>query len=310
MSANSEAQGSGRGIDITKWIVVAVLLVVAIVGNYYFRQYNLALRAIAVVAVVAVAGAIALWTTKGKATLVFAREARTEMRKVIWPTRQEALQTTLIVAVVTAIMALILWGLDGILVRLVSFLTSLRFSKMSDSPKKRWYVIQAFSGFEGRVAQSLREHIKLHNMEESFGEVMVPTEEVVEIRSGQRRKSERKFFPGYVLVQMVMNDESWHLVRSVPRVMGFIGGTSDRPAPISDKEVDAIMNRLQQVGDKPRPKTLFEPGEMVRVSDGPFADFNGVVEEVDYEKSRLKVSVSIFGRATPVELDFSQVEKG
>lgn len=164
--------------------------------------------------------------------------------------------------------------------------------------KKRWYVVQAFSGFEGRVATSLREHIKLHNMEELFGEVMVPTEEVVEIRGGQRRKSERKFFPGYVLVQMVMNDASWHLVRSVPRVMGFIGGTSDRPAPISDKEVDAIMNRLQQVGDKPRPKTLFEPGEMVRVNDGPFADFNGVVEEVDYEKSRLKVSVSIFGRAT------------
>ncbi|SUH40597.1 transcription antitermination protein [Salmonella enterica subsp. enterica] len=180
---------------------------------------------------------------------------------------------------------------------------------MSEAPKKRWYVVQAFSGFEGRVATSLREHIKLHNMEELFGEVMVPTEEVVEIRGGQRRKSERKFFPGYVLVQMVMNDASWHLVRSVPRVMGFIGGTSDRPAPISDKEVDAIMNRLQQVGDKPRPKTLFEPGEMVRVNDGPFADFNGVVEEVDYEKSRLKVSVSIFGRATPVELDFSQVEK-
>ncbi|EHK9741326.1 transcription termination/antitermination protein NusG [Escherichia coli] len=180
---------------------------------------------------------------------------------------------------------------------------------MSEAPKKRWYVVQAFSGFEGRVATSLRENIKLHNMEDLFGEVMVPTEEVVEIRGGQRRKSERKFFPGYVLVQMVMNDASWHLVRSVPRVMGFIGGTSDRPAPISDKEVDAIMNRLQQVGDKPRPKTLFEPGEMVRVNDGPFADFNGVVEEVDYEKSRLKVSVSIFGRATPVELDFSQVEK-
>lgn len=125
---------------------------------------------------------------------------------------------------------------------------------MSEAPKKRWYVVQAFSGFEGRVATSLREHIKLHNMEELFGEVMVPTEEVVEIRGGQRRKSERKFFPGYVLVQMVMNDASWHLVRSVPRVMGFIGGTSDRPAPISDKEVDAIMNRLQQVGDKPRPK--------------------------------------------------------
>lgn len=180
---------------------------------------------------------------------------------------------------------------------------------MSENFKKRWYVIQAFSGFEGKVAKSLREHIKLHSMEDKFGIVLVPTEEVMEIRSGQRCKSERKFFPGYVLVQMIMDENSWHLVRSVPRVMGFIGGTSDKPAPISDKEVDAIMNRLQQIGDKPRPKILFEPGEMIRVSDGPFADFNGIVEEVDYEKSRLKVSVSIFGRATPVELDFSQVEK-
>ncbi|WP_457913862.1 transcription termination/antitermination protein NusG [Candidatus Gillettellia adelgis] len=181
---------------------------------------------------------------------------------------------------------------------------------MSEALKKRWYVVQAFSSFEGRAAQSLREHIKLHNMEELFGEIMVPTEEVVEIRGGQRRKSARKFFPGYVLVQMLMNDDSWHLVRSVPRITGFIGGTSDHPAPISDKEAEAIINRLQEAGDKPRPKTLFEPGELVRVNNGPFSDFNGVVEEVDYEKSRLTVSVSIFGRATPVELDFSQVEKG
>ena len=180
---------------------------------------------------------------------------------------------------------------------------------MSEAPKKRWYVVQAFSGFEGRVAQSLREHIKMHSMEELFGEVLVPTEEVVEMRAGQRRKSERKFFPGYVLVQMIMNDESWHLVRSVPRVMGFIGGTSDRPAPITDKEADAILNRLEKASESPVHKTVFEPGEVVRVTDGPFADFNGVVEEVDYDKSRLKVSVSIFGRATPVELEFGQVEK-
>lgn len=181
---------------------------------------------------------------------------------------------------------------------------------MSEAPKKRWYVVQVFSGFEGRVAQSLREYIKLKEVEDQFGEIMVPTEELLEMRSGQRRKSERKFFPGYVLVQMSMNETSWHLVRSVPRVMGFIGGTSDRPAPISDKEVNAIMARLQQIGDKPRPKTLFEPGESVRVNDGPFADFNGTVEKVDYEKNRLTVSVSIFGRATPVELDFSQIGKG
>ena len=175
--------------------------------------------------------------------------------------------------------------------------------------RMRWYVVQAFSGFEGRVAKSLKEHIKMHAMEDLFGEVLVPTEEVVEMRAGQKRKSERKFFPGYVLVQMIMNDATWHLVRNVPRVMGFIGGTSDRPAPITDKEADAILNRLQESADKPKHKTLFEPGEVIRVSDGPFADFNGTVEEVDYEKSRLKVSVLIFGRATPVELDFSQVEK-
>jgi transcriptional antiterminator NusG len=175
--------------------------------------------------------------------------------------------------------------------------------------RMRWYVVQAFSGFESRVSKSLKEHIKMHDMEEFFGEVLVPTEEIVEMRAGQKRKSERKFFPGYVLVQMVMNDSTWHLVRNVPRVMGFIGGTSDRPAPITDKEADAILNRLQESVDKPKHKTLFEPGEVVRVSDGPFADFNGTVEEVDYDKSRLKVSVLIFGRATPVELDFSQVEK-
>ena len=175
--------------------------------------------------------------------------------------------------------------------------------------RMRWYVVQAFSGYEGRVAKSLKEHIKMHGMEDKFGEVLVPTEEVIEMRAGQKRKSERKFFPGYVLVQMLMDETSWHLVRSVPRVMGFIGGTSDRPAPISDKEADAILNRLQESVDKPKPKTLFEAGEVVRVSDGPFADFQGVVEEVDYEKSRLKVSVLIFGRSTPVELDFGQVEK-
>ncbi len=179
---------------------------------------------------------------------------------------------------------------------------------MSDQ-RMRWYVVQAFSGFEGRVAKSLKEHIKMHAMEDQFGEILVPTEEIVEMRAGQKRKSERKFFPGYVLVQMIMNDASWHLVRNVPRVMGFIGGTSDRPAPITDKEADAILNRLQESVDKPKHKTLFEPGEVIRVSDGPFADFNGTVEEVDYDKSRMKVSVLIFGRATPVELDFSQVEK-
>ncbi|AOE50708.1 transcription termination/antitermination protein NusG [Kangiella sediminilitoris] len=174
----------------------------------------------------------------------------------------------------------------------------------------RWYVVQAFSGYENKVKHMLQERIELAGLQDMFGEILVPTEEVVEMRAGQKRKSERKFFPGYVLVEMEMNEESWQVVRNTPRVMGFIGGTSDRPAPISKKEADAILNRIEDSGDKPKPKVLFEAGEMVRVIDGPFADFNGVVESVNYEKSRLQVSVSIFGRSTPVELEFSQVEKG
>ena len=174
---------------------------------------------------------------------------------------------------------------------------------------KRWYVVHAYSGFEKQVMRSLQDRIERAGMEDLFGDVLVPTEEVVEMKGGQKRRSDRKFFPGYVLVEMEMTDETWHLVKDVPKVMGFIGGTADRPAPISQKEADAILNRVQEGVDKPRPKVLFEPGEMVRVVDGPFNDFNGVVEEVDYDKSRLKVAVLIFGRSTPVELEFHQVEK-
>lgn len=173
----------------------------------------------------------------------------------------------------------------------------------------RWYVVQAFSGYEGRVQKTLLEHIEINEIQDKFGQILVPTEEVVEMRAGQKRKSSRKFFPGYVLVQMAMDEEAWHLVKSVPRVLGFIGGTSDRPAPITQKEADRILQRLEDT-DKPKPKTLFEPGEVIRVIDGPFADFNGVVEELDYEKNRIKVSVLIFGRSTPVDLEFGQVEKG
>ncbi len=174
---------------------------------------------------------------------------------------------------------------------------------------KRWYVVHAYSGFENQVKRSMEERIRHAGMEERFGDILVPTEEVVEMRAGQKRKSDRKFFPGYVLVQMELCDETWHLVKSVPKVMGFVGGTSDRPAPISDREADRILDRVKEGVEKPKPKTLFEPGEVVRVVDGPFADFNGVVEEVNYEKSRLHVAVLIFGRSTPVELEFGQVEK-
>lgn len=173
----------------------------------------------------------------------------------------------------------------------------------------RWYVVQAYSGFEHQVKRSLQERINREGVQDNFGQILVPTEEVVEIRDGQKRKSERKFFPGYVLVQMEMDEASWHLVRSVPKVLGFIGGSSDKPAPISEKEAQTIMQRIQEGADKPRPKVLYEPGEVVRVKEGPFNDFNGVVEEVNYEKNRLRVAVLIFGRSTPVELEFSQVEK-
>lgn len=174
----------------------------------------------------------------------------------------------------------------------------------------RWYVVHAHSGFENYVVEALQKKIKLENLQDKFGEIIVPTEEVIEMRAGQKRKSIRKFFPGYVLVKMEMDEQTWHLVRKIPKVLGFIGGTSDKPAPISDKEADAILRRVQEGVDKPRPKILFEPGEVVRVTSGPFADFNGVVEEVNYEKNRLRVAVLIFGRSTPVELEFSQVEKG
>ncbi len=174
---------------------------------------------------------------------------------------------------------------------------------------KRWYVVHAYSGFEGRVKKTLEESIAIHDVQHKFGAIMIPTEDVVEMRAGQKRRSERKFFPGYVLVQMEMDEQTWHLVKNLPRVLGFIGGTSDRPAPISDREAENIINQMQNNSDKPKPKVLFEAGEVVRVTDGPFADFNGEVEEVNYDKSRLRVAVSIFGRSTPVELEFDQVEK-
>lgn len=174
---------------------------------------------------------------------------------------------------------------------------------------KRWYVVHAYSGFEKRVAAAIKERVQRFSMEEKFGEILVPTEEVVEMRAGQKRKSERKFFPGYVLVEMELDEDTWHLVKETPRVMGFIGGKADKPSPISEAEARSILQRVEEGAEKPRPKTIFEPGEMVRVVDGPFNDFNGVVEQVDYDKSRMKVAVLIFGRATPVELDFAQVEK-
>jgi transcriptional antiterminator NusG len=173
----------------------------------------------------------------------------------------------------------------------------------------RWYVVHAYSGFEKSVQKALKERIERANMQHLFGQILVPVEEVMEVRNGTRALTERKFFPGYVLVEMEMTDETWHLVKNTSKVTGFIGGSGMRPTPISPKEVDAIMQQMQEGVEKPKPKIQFDVGQVLRVTEGPFADFNATVEEVNYDKSKLKVSVLIFGRATPVEVDFAQVEK-
>ena len=173
----------------------------------------------------------------------------------------------------------------------------------------KWYVVHAYSGMENSVTREIRTRIARAGMEDRFGRILVPTEEVVEIKNGQRHTTERKFFPGYILVEMIMDDESWHLIKHTNRVTGFVGGARTRPSPISQVEVEKIFNRMEAGADKPRHKVEFEVGEYIRVKDGPFTDFNGTVEEVNYDKSKLRVSVTIFGRATPVELEFGQVEK-
>lgn len=177
------------------------------------------------------------------------------------------------------------------------------------SDKKSWYIVQVYSGFEKYVQKALTERIASSELKDFFGDLLIPTEEVIELRSGQKRKTERKFFPGYILVNMEMNDDTWYLVKKTPKVLNFIGGTANSPVAISDKEADLILRKIADSSDKPKPKVLYEVGEVVRVNEGPFADFTGVVEDVNYEKGRLRVAVLIFGRSTPVELNFSQVEK-
>ena len=174
---------------------------------------------------------------------------------------------------------------------------------------KRWYVVHVYSGMEKSVQRTLVDRIARAGLENSFGQILVPSEEVVEVKGGKKSITERRIFPGYVLVEMDLTDETWHLVKSTSRVTGFLGGSGNRPAPISEKEVEKILSQMEEGVEKPRPKILFEVGEMVRVKEGPFADFNGNVEEVNYEKSKVRVLVTIFGRSTPVELDFAQVEK-
>ena len=214
------------------------------------------------------------------------------------------MQTTGVVIAFVIVMAIVPVG-GGRLAGLVAEVLYRSGRMMS----KRWYVVHAYSGFEKSVARALKERIERAGMQEQFGQILVPVEEVVEMKGGQKSISERKFFPGYVLVEMEMTDDSWHLVKNTAKVTGFVGGSAMKPTPISEKEVQAILHQIQEGVEKPKPKVLFEVGEAVRVKEGPFTDFHGSVEEVNYDKNKLRVSVSIFGRATPVELDFSQVEK-
>ena len=174
----------------------------------------------------------------------------------------------------------------------------------------QWYVLQVFSNFEHKVQRTLTDRIEVTGLQSEITDVVVPIEEVVELKGGEKKTTERKFFPGYVLIRMTMNDETWHFVKSIPNVMGFIGGTSEKPTPITDNEAMNILNRAEDSADMPKPKFTFQPGEVVRVIDGPFNDFSGVVEEADNQKGKVKVAVMIFGRSTPVELDFSQIERG
>ena len=182
-------------------------------------------------------------------------------------------------------------------------------AQLAPAEGMRWYVVHAYSGMEKAAERNIIERINRAGMQDKFGRILVPTEEVVEVKNGQKRTTERKFFPGYVLVEMEMNEDTWHLVKNTAKVTGFVGGTATKPTPISEKEVQNILHQIQEGVEKPRPKVLFEVGEAVRVKEGPFADFHGNVEDVNYDKSKLRVSVTIFGRSTPVELDFSQVEK-
>ena len=288
-----------------KMAVAALIAAGGLVAFYVLGDRALIIRLAALLGCFGAAVALMGSPRPGAIFVAFARESWEEAKRVVWPTRKETLQTTGVVFLFVFTMALFLWIVDTGLLWITQKLLGTGGLNMT----MRWYVVHAYSGQEKSIQAALIDRIKRSGMADKFGQVLVPTEEVVEMKSGQKAISERRFFPGYILVQMDMTDETWHLVKSTPKVTGFIGGSAMRPTPISDKEVENILHQVQEGVEKPKPKVLFEVGENVRVTEGPFTDFNGNVEEVNYEKSKIRVSVLIFGRATPVELDFGQVEK-
>ena len=240
----------------------------------------------------------------------FLQEVRSETAKVTWPTRRETTITTIMVFVMVALASIFFFASDQIIRYLVTFLLGhpLMTIAATQTMDKRWYIVHAYSNFEKKVAESIREQAKQRGLEELFEQVLVPTEKVTEVRRGRKVDAERKFFPGYVLVKMKLTDEAFHLIKNTPKVTGFLGA-ENKPMPISEAEAMRILHQVQEGVERPKASVSFEIGENVRVADGPFASFSGVVEEIDEGRSRVKVAVSIFGRATPVELEFGQVEK-
>ena len=284
------------------WLIGLCLISLAVWGNSYFSDIGLLYRVLGVVGILFVSLFVLRFTIFGNQTYNLLIQSSTEIRKVVWPNRTETTQTTLIVTVAVLIASLILWGLDSLFSFLIKLFLGLNMSKAL-------YVINSYSGYENKAKEQLMDRIVSEGQGEYFGRIEVPTQEITEIKGGKEKIVQKKFFPGYILVEMEMNDVTWHLVKETPRVLGFIGGTKNDPKSITDVEANRILNQIENGVDESTQSVSFEPGEMIRVIDGPFNDFSGVVEEVDNEKSKVKVAVMIFGRSTPVELDFTQIER-
>jgi len=321
--ATTQIQTVHTGADKAKLGLAVALVLAALSGFYLLGQQGQWLQWGVLLACLAGAVVVFFLSESGRQLAGFGREAWREVRKVVWPARKEAMQITAYVfgcadhgAVPLAVgqdagMAFLRFdsGMEKIMTDAVASPSAVSPMAASANPDLRWYVVHAYSGMEKAVERNILERIARSGMQHKFGRILVPMEEVVEVKNGQKRTTERKFFPGYVLVEMIMDDESWHLVKHTNKVTGFVGGAKNRPAPISEAEVMKIVNQMQEGTEKPRHKVEFVVGEYVRVKDGPFTDFNGSVEDVNYEKSKVRVSVTIFGRSTPVELEFSQIEK-
>ena len=238
----------------------------------------------------------------------FLTEVRNEMKRVTWPTRREVYATTVVVILVSVFFGLYLWVVDLSLSSAHPLAPCAVRCGMTEDVRKHWYIVHTYSGFENKVKESLEQRVAAYGLQSDIGEVLIPTEDIVEKRGGREVKSARRFFPGYILVEMNMTDHAWHVVKNTPKVTGFVGAGS-KPTPLSKDEVEQILTQVRSAAEKPKPKYMFEKGEQVRINEGPFTSFNGVVDEVNLDKNTLKVMVTIFGRSTPVELDFLQVEK-